>query len=422
MNVVDLFKLVPHTEHPHGMTDREFEALFTSTKPVVFNFHSYPWLIHRLTYRRPGQHNIHVRGYKEKGNINTPLELAIRNQTDRFSLAIDAIDRIPRFRETGSGVREALLERADRVPESRSTNSAWIGRTSLTGSGPAKHGGTGGQSRRYQMGNEFATTVQAMMQAGKGLLAMDESNPTCNKRFAKRGIPQTVEARRLWRELILTTSGLGEFLGGAILYDETIRQSTHDGTPFIDLLTRAGIVPGIKVDAGAKDMAGHPGEKVTEGLDGLRQRLSEYHQMGARFAKWRAVITIGEGIPSRACIEANAHALARYAALCQEAGLVPIVEPEVLMDGSHTLEQCAAITEATLHEVFGQLYRQRVRFRRHDSEAQHGTPRQGLSQTGQRGGRGGRDGRQPAPRRAGVGPWHCVPFRAARPLKSPRRT
>ena len=209
---------------------------------------------------------------------------------------------------------------------------------------------------------ELATTAQAMMQAGKGLLAMDESNSTCNKRFAKLGIPQTEEARRAWRELILTTPGLGEFISGAILFDETIRQSKNDGTPFIKLLTEAGIVPGIKVDAGAKELAGHPGEKITEGLDGLRERLAEYRQMGARFAKWRAVITIGEGIPSRGCLEANAHALARYAALCQEAGLVPIVEPEVLMDGDHTLEQCARVTEAALHTVFSQLYRQRVLF------------------------------------------------------------
>ena len=207
---------------------------------------------------------------------------------------------------------------------------------------------------------ELANTVQSMMRAGGGLLAMDESNPTCNKRFAKLGVPQTVEARRDWRELILTTPGLGEFISGAILYDETIRQSKSDGTSFLEFLTRAGIVPGIKVDTGAKDLAGHPGEKVTEGLDGLRQRLAEYWQMGARFAKWRAVITIGEGIPSRGCLEANAHALARYAALCQEARLVPIVEPEVLMEGDHTLEECARVTEATLHTVFSELYRQRV--------------------------------------------------------------
>jgi fructose-bisphosphate aldolase class I len=205
---------------------------------------------------------------------------------------------------------------------------------------------------------ELANTVQSMLKVG--ILAMDESNPTCNKRFATLGIPQTVEARRDWRELILTTPGLGEFISAAILYDETIHQAKDDGTPFVDLLTTAGIVPGIKVDTGAKDLAGHPGEKVTEGLDGLRQRLSEYRQMGARFAKWRAVVTIGEGVPTRGCLEANAHALARYAALCQEATLVPIVEPEVLMEGDHTLEDCARVTEAILHAVFDQLYQQRV--------------------------------------------------------------
>jgi fructose-bisphosphate aldolase class I len=209
---------------------------------------------------------------------------------------------------------------------------------------------------------ELAATVHAVLKEGKGILAMDESNPTCNERFARLGIPETVDARRAWRDLILSTPGLGEFISGAILYDETIRQSRNDGTSFLKLLADAGIVPGIKVDAGAEDMAGHPGEKVTEGLDGLRGRLAEYRQMGAEFAKWRAVIAIGDAIPSFGCIEANAHALARYAALCQEAGLVPIVEPEVLLEGDHTLEQCARVTEAMLHEVFGQLYRQRVLF------------------------------------------------------------
>ncbi len=158
----------------------------------------------------------------------------------------------------------------------------------------------------------------------------------------------------------MTTPGLGESISGAILYDETIRQKTKDGTPFVKALTDAGIIPGIKVDIGAKDMAGHPGEKITEGLDGLRERLAEYSQMGARFAKWRAVIAVGDGIPSRGCIEANAQALARYAALCQEAGLVPVVEPEVLMDGAHTLERCREVTEEVLRTVFSQLYLQRV--------------------------------------------------------------
>jgi fructose-bisphosphate aldolase class I len=203
-------------------------------------------------------------------------------------------------------------------------------------------------------------TAKALVADDKGLLAMDESNPTCHKRFAKLGIQQTVEARRDYRELIVTTPGLCECISGVILYDETIRQQKEDGTPFLKVLTDAGIIPGIKVDIGAKDLAGHPGEKITEGLDGLRERFKEYFQMGARFAKWRAVIAIGDGIPSRSCIEANAYTLARYAALCQEAGLVPIVEPEVLMDGEHTLEQCRKVTEEVLRNGFIQLNCQRV--------------------------------------------------------------
>jgi fructose-bisphosphate aldolase class I len=203
-------------------------------------------------------------------------------------------------------------------------------------------------------------TARKLVAGDKGLLAMDESNPTCNKRFANLGIPQTVESRRAYRELIITTPGLGESISGAILYDETIRQQKQDGTPFLKVLADAGIIPGIKVDTGAKGLAAHAGEKVTEGLDGLRDRLAEYFQMGARFAKWRAVLIIGEGIPSRSCIEANAHALARYAALCQEAGLVPVIEPEVLMDGDHALERCRQVTEEVLRNVFIQLNCQRV--------------------------------------------------------------
>src|SRR5450830_1923307 len=203
-------------------------------------------------------------------------------------------------------------------------------------------------------------TARTLVAGDKGLLAMDESTPTCDKRFARLGIPQTVEARRAWRELIVTTPGLGESISGAILYDETIRQQKKDGTPFVKVIIDAGIIPGIKVDTGAKDMAGHSGEKITEGLDGLRDRLAEYFQMGARFAKWRAVIVVGEGIPSRGCIEANAQELARYAALCQETGLVPVVEPEVLMDGEHTMERCREITEEVLRTVFSQLYTQGV--------------------------------------------------------------
>ena len=203
-------------------------------------------------------------------------------------------------------------------------------------------------------------TAAALFADDKGLLAMDESTPTCDKRFAKLGIPQTEEARRAYRELIITTPGLGESISGVILYDETIRQKKKDGTPLLKVIADAGIIPGIKVDAGAKAMAAHPGEKITEGLDGLRDRLKEYAGMGARFAKWRAVIAMGEGLPTHGCINANAQALARYAALCQEEGLVPIVEPEVLMDGEHTMERCREVTEETLHVVFNHLYEQRV--------------------------------------------------------------
>ncbi len=207
---------------------------------------------------------------------------------------------------------------------------------------------------------QLEETIQALFASDKGLLAMDESTGTCNKRFAKLGIPQTVEARRAYRELIVTTPRLGECIGGAILFDETIRQKTTSGTPFVKVLIEARIIPGIKVDTGAKELARHPGEKVTEGLDGLRDRLQEYFQMGARFAKWRAVIAIGEGLPSWSSIDANAHALARYAALCQEVGLVPVVEPEVIMDGAHTLGQCLEVTDEVLRKVFSELFAQRV--------------------------------------------------------------
>jgi fructose-bisphosphate aldolase, class I len=202
---------------------------------------------------------------------------------------------------------------------------------------------------------ELRATAQAMVAPGKGILAMDESNGTCNKRFEKLGIPATEERRRAYRELILTTPNLSQFISGAILYDETIRQSSQVGVPFTQVMQEAGITIGIKVDTGAKDLAKCPGETVTEGLDGLRDRIAEYYQMGARFAKWRAVITIGNGIPSPTCIEANAHALARYAALCQEGGLVPIVEPEVLIDGTHSIDRCYDVTDETLQVVFDQL-------------------------------------------------------------------
>ncbi len=203
-------------------------------------------------------------------------------------------------------------------------------------------------------------TARALMAAGKGLLAMDESLGTCNRRLADLGIAQTEESRRSYRELLVTAPGLSGTISGAILFDETLHQGTGDGKPFVDVLRTAGIVVGVKVDAGAKPLAGHPGERVTEGLDGLRERLQRYAALGARFAKWRAVLAIGDGLPSRTCIEVNAHALARYAALCQEAQLVPIVEPEVLMDGGHTLARCGEVTAEVLHQVFEQIHRQGV--------------------------------------------------------------
>lgn len=203
-------------------------------------------------------------------------------------------------------------------------------------------------------------TIEQLFANGKGILAMDESTPTIDKRFSANGIPQTVEMRRKYRELIATTAGLNESIGGAILYDETIRQQTKNGEPIASVLINAGIIPGIKVDMGAKALAGFPNEKITEGLDGLREGLVDYRNMGARFAKWRAVITIGDGIPTKTCIDANAHALARYAALCQEAGLVPIVEPEVLMDGNHSLQRCYEVTEHALKALFEALYYFRV--------------------------------------------------------------
>jgi len=209
---------------------------------------------------------------------------------------------------------------------------------------------------------ELKNTAQAMVAEGKGILAIDESNGTCNQRFEKLGIAPTLENRRAYRELILTTPNLSDYISGAILYHETIHQCTQEGIPLVKVMTDRGMIPGIKVDTGAKDLARHSGEKVTEGLDGLRDRISEYYQMGARFAKWRAVITIGEGIPSDGCLEANAHALARYASLCQEGGLVPIVEPEVLIDGNHTIDRCSEVTTKSLHEVFRQLYLQNVAY------------------------------------------------------------
>lgn len=205
-------------------------------------------------------------------------------------------------------------------------------------------------------------TAQFLVSKGKGILAADESLPTIEKRFRSAGIPNTEENRRAYRELLFATPGASDAISGVILFDETIRQGAADRTPFPEILARQGIAPGIKVDKGAKPLAGFPGEAVTEGLDGLRTRLAEYRDLGARFTKWRAVIAIADGIPSAFCVGANAHALARFAALSQEAGLVPIVEPEVLMDGPHTIERCEEVTTETLRRVFDELLGHRVIF------------------------------------------------------------
>jgi len=208
--------------------------------------------------------------------------------------------------------------------------------------------------------SELAKVARAMVAKAKGILAADESNGTIGKRFEGIKVENTEDNRRAYRDLLFSAKGIGEHVSGVILYDETLRQKASDGTPFPELLAKLGVLPGIKVDGGTKAMALCPGEAITEGLDGLSKRCDEYVKLGAKFAKWRAVITIGPDIPSTACIVANAHALARYGAICQAAGLVPIIEPEVLMDGAHSIEQCETVTEATLREVFAALASQRV--------------------------------------------------------------
>jgi len=210
------------------------------------------------------------------------------------------------------------------------------------------------------MSNNLNEIAKAMVAPGKGILAADESTGTIGRRFDSIKVENNEENRRAYRDMLFTTKGIGEYLGGVILYDETLRQKSADGTSFVDLLNRNGVLPGIKVDAGAKPLAFCPGETVTEGLDNLPARCAEYVKLGAKFAKWRAVIDIGADLPSSTSIAANAHALARYAAICQEAGLVPIVEPEVLMDGDHTIERCELVTEWTLNAVFEALYMNRV--------------------------------------------------------------
>jgi fructose-bisphosphate aldolase class I len=210
------------------------------------------------------------------------------------------------------------------------------------------------------MSTTLAATAAELVSEGRGILAADETVATVTKRLARVGIVSTPESRREYRELFFTTPGIAAYISGVILHDETIRQRSSDNTPFAEQLTRQGILPGIKVDRGVVPLAGCPGEYVTEGLDGLRDRLAEYAGLGARFAKWRGVIPIGDQLPTPTGIRTNAHALARYAALCEEAGLVPIVEPEVLMDGTHTLERSTEVTGRVLHEVFEALYQHGV--------------------------------------------------------------
>ena len=261
----------------------------------------------------------------------------------------------------------------------------------------------------------LVATAQALVGAGRGLLAMDESTPTCNKRFAAAGIPQTEDARRSYRELIITTPGLGRCISGVILYDETIRQRDGTGVLLLDRLAEAGIIPGIKVDCGAKPLALHPGETVTEGLDGLRERLEEYAAMGARFAKWRGVIALDEGLPTRGCIAANAQALARYAALCQEAGLVPIVEPEVLMTGGQGITSCLAATEIVLRAVFHELVLHGSGSGGGNPEAEYDIAGAEMSRSGHRADRGRINRRMSFALRAGRGRRHRLPVR--RPVR-----
>ena len=232
--------------------------------------------------------------------------------------------------------------------------------------------------------DQLAEIAQAMVAPGKGIIAIDESNATIKKRFDGVGIECTEENRRAYREMLLTTPNLSEHISGAILYDETLRQTTKDGVPFTKIMMDNGIIPGIKVDKGPQPLAGFPGEVVTEGLDGLRERLKEYAQLGARFAKWRAVINIGEDMPSGTCIEANCHALARYAALCQEAGIVPMVEPEVLMDGDHDIDDLLRSHRSHAAFAVRRAVRAERDARRHHPQGQHGRVRQGLPGAGQR--------------------------------------
>ena len=272
--------------------------------------------------------------------------------------------------------------------------------------------GTGSVQSRGEARGRSRATARALVSPGKGILAADESHPSIGRRFETRWASRTPRrSAARYRQMLLTTPGAAEYVSGVILFDETIRQKADDGTPLVEVLARQGIIPGIKVDRGAKPLAGAPGEQVTEGLDGLRERLAEYAGLGARFAKWRAVIAIGPGLPTDRAIEANAHALARYAALCQEAGVVPIVEPEVLMDGDHTIERCFEATEATLGTVFHALREQGGGARGDAPQAEHGAVGQGMPAPGRHSRGGGGDRRLSPARGPGGGAGHGIPLR-----------
>ena len=290
-----------------------------------------------------------------------------------------------------------------RAPEGR---PGPMSRHEPSAAGPISARGAGRMNR-----SELETTAKAMVAKGKGILAADESSGTIKKRFDGISLESTEEARRTYRELLFTTPKAADYISGVIFYDETLRQKTKDGTPFPQYLSKLGIVPGIKVDTGAKPLTNFPKETITEGLDGLRERLAEYYGLGARFAKWRAVIDIADGIPSQFAIDANAHALARYAALCQEANIVPIVEPEVLMDGGHSIERCEEVTSATLSKVFAATAFTPYSSRRHDSETQHGHLGQEGSDACQSSASRRSDGADIEALCTGRGPGHRVPFR-----------
>ena len=257
------------------------------------------------------------------------------------------------------------------------------------------------------------SVAKSLVADGKGILAADETVPTLTKRFDTLGIKSTEQTRRTYREMLFTSRGAAEFISGAIMYDETIRQKSSGGTPLAQILESQGILPGIKVDTGAKPFAGSAKETVTEGLDALRDRLREYRDMGARFAKWRAVIHVTDTLPSTACVSANVHALARYASLCQEQELVPIVEPEVLMDGSHSIGRCEEVTSVVLHAVFDALFEQRVRAGGDVAKTQYGHRRQGVYSAGFRGAGGRRNVTLLAPPRAGGRARDRLPVRRA---------